>query len=337
VKTILARAAEFTVLLALLSLPHSSLGQAPPSPLSEEELQVYEHAHTVVDWTPKEIHARKELADLQTPANHGDLTEILPAVGERVLAFINNFPNTTATESIQWQLEGPSPKAAATETFHYMLVRTKTGVWENFQEYRTDAQGNEVDLNKVKGGPLLTSGFSLFLLYFAPDNQDSCRYRYFGWEKLGEQETDVVGFAEIPEESLRLANFNDGPRNIPLLFQGLAWIDARSHEVLRLQIDLLAPPPNTNLRRESTEIEYAPVLLPQTSAPFLLPKRVIVDLWQSGDLVQSRTAAGSSHIPHPANGDGLDNETQGTVHCRNIHTYSNYKLFRVESRIGPTP
>jgi len=256
-------------------------------------------------------------------------------VGDRVLAFINNFPNITATESIQWQLENKTP---STETFRYLLMRKPAGPWETFEEYRTDLQGKEIEYPKLKGEPLLTSEFSLALLYFAPNNQLACRYRYFGRQKLAGQETDVVGFAEIPEENLRLANYHDGPRIIPLLFQGLAWIDARSHEILRLQTDLLAPPPNSILRRESTLIDYAPVFLPETSSPFLLPSRVVVDVWQ-GVVVWKRGGAGGAttrghreEIFEDSNGAGLS-----VQHCRNIHTYSDYKLFRVESRIKPTP
>jgi hypothetical protein len=336
----LAIAAELALLIAVLPNLRSALAQSPqtaPTPLSPEELQVYNKAHTVIRWSSKDIRARKELADLQPAVSQDDLPLILQQVGERVLAFIKNFPNTTAMESIQWELDSPSSKTPSTETFCYLLMRKPAGPWETLEEYRTDLQGKEIEYRKLKGGPLLTSGFSLALLYFAPNNQVACRYRYFGRQKLAEQETDVVGFAEIPEENLRLANYHDGPRVIPLLFQGLAWIDARSHEILRLQTDLLAPPPGAKLRRESTVIDYSPVLLAETPAPFLLPRRVIVDVWQKVDNWPGGNSRTSLHSRRGTVAEDTTGTEHNMLHCRNIHTYSDYKLFRVESRIKPTP
>jgi hypothetical protein len=326
----------------LFLILHTTSAQSPavqstPPPLTPEELQVYRKAHTVIDWTPKEIRGRRELRDLQPAGSQGDLAKILQEVGERVAAFLDNLPNVTATESIQWQVDHIASKDSYTEKFRYLLMRRPGDGGETFEEYRTDPQGNEVDYNGLKGSPPLTSGFTLSLLYFDPHNQAACRYRCLGRQMLGEQETDVVGFAQVPEQNLRLANFHDGERTIPLLFQGLAWIDRRTHEVLRLQTDLLAPPPHTSLKRETTRIDYAPVHLPEITGAVVLPEKVVVDMWQYVNVlkkVNSMGAAGGHHavITEPSS----DNEPY-LKHCRNIHNYSDYKLFRVESHIGPTP
>jgi hypothetical protein len=92
-----------------------------------------------------------------------------------------------------------------------------------------------------------------------------------------------------------------------LLVQGLAWIDATSHEMLRIQTDLLAPRPDMGLEKMTTVIEFSSVRLPETTARFQLPTKAVVDVTLDGPKFQS------------------------------IHEYSDFKLFRVESRIGGSP
>ncbi|MGD1101435.1 MAG: hypothetical protein ABSA59_05155 [Terriglobia bacterium] len=335
----LAIAADAVALLAVLLILRTTFAQAPqtaPPTLTPEELQVYRKAHTVIDWTPKEIRGRRELKGLQPAGSQGNLAKILQEAGERVAAFIENLPNVTATESIQWQVDSPSSKDLSSQKFRYLLMRRPTAGGETFAEYRTDPQGNEIDYNGLQGSHPLTSGFTLSLLYFDPHNQAACRYRYFGRQMLGEQETDVVGFAQIPEGNLRLANLYDGKRRIPLLFQGLAWIDHRTHGIMRLETDLLSPPPHTSLQRETTRIDYAPVQLPGVAGAVMLPDKVVVDAWLSVNVL--KPAAGFTGGTRQ--GITVENPPVGEKyrqHYRNIHSYSDYKLFRVESRIGPTP
>ena len=321
----------------LVLILRTTSAQAPASQtasplLTSEEVQVYRKAHTVIDWTPKEIRGRKELKNLQLAENQSGLAKILREVGERVAAFIDSLPNVTATESIQWQMDSASAKDSASQKFRYLLMRRPAAGGETFVEYRTDSPGNEVDYNGHKSSHPLTSGFTLSLLYFDPHNQAACRYRYFGRQMLGEQETDVVGFAQIPEGTLRLANLYDGNRRIPLLFQGLAWIDHRTHEILRLETDLLSPPPHTSLQRETTRIDYAPVQLPEVAKAVMLPNKVVVDMWQSVNVLkQAAGFVGGNHHRVIVEDPSVDG--QYVQHCRNIHSYSDYKLFRVESKI----
>jgi hypothetical protein len=306
------------------------------STLTPEELQAYEKAQTVIDWTPKEIRRQKELKNLQPAANQSGLAKILEQVGARVAAFIDNFPNITATESIQWKVDTPGFPASYAAQFRYLVVRSTAGREETFDEYRTDLKGSAIDYNSYDGTSLLTRGFTLSLLLFDPHNQATCRYRYFGRQVLGGKDADVVGFAQIPEKNLHLANFSDGVRTVPIFFQGLAWIDARTYEILRMQTDLVAPPPGKKLLRETTQIEYAPVHLPEVSTALVLPHKVIVDVWQNSVTERMPTLSpGPTHSVHrEAVSDGTGSG-QTTLHCRNIHTYSDYKLFRVNSRIGP--
>jgi hypothetical protein len=261
----------------------------------------------------------------------------LQKVGERVAAFVDNYPNTTSTELVRSdQVEDKRGSAAEVfeGKFRYLVLRNPQGGWNGFQEYRTDAQGHAIDYASAKVTSILTSRFPLLGMYFDPRLQGACRYRYFGRQKLDHQDTDVVGFAQIPGASFPLAMFQEGKHSVQTLFQGLAWIEAGSHEILRLQTDLLAPPPDSSLQKETTRVDYAPVFLSDTSAALLLPKTVIVDVWLRLD---SQPNMFNDPSFYRQSGRYMSGAKPEVRHYRNTHVYSDYKLFRVESRIGGSP
>ena len=80
----------------------------------------------------------------------------------------------------------------------------------------------------------------------------------------------------------------------------------------RIQTWLLAPRPDVGLQAETTLVDYGDVHLPEVSTTLRLPTTVVV------------TTVMLDVLRHPHQ-------------LRNVHRYSDYKLFRVESRIGPVP
>jgi hypothetical protein len=308
-------------------------GAQSPPPMPSEDLRAYQKAHSVIDWSPKEIRARKDLEDLQPAENPQDLPHILQAVGKNVGAFFEKFPNATATESIRWEVDNGSTRSSSTEDFRVFWIRGPAVGGENLEEYRSDLQGHAINYADLSGAPLLTSRFALALLYFDPHNQGACRYRYFGRQKLDEHETDVVGFAQIPEGDLRLANFADNRRTDPLQFQGLAWIDQSTQEIVRIETELLAPPPRSSLRKEITHIDFAPVHLPDITVAAVLPSKAVVDVWLNVDeLLNFKGRIGTGTHREVAEGP-----SQYLQHSRNTHTFSDFKLYQMASSSGTNP
>jgi hypothetical protein len=192
-------------------------------------------------------------------------------------------------------------------SFRYLMLEHFGEGGQTLQEYRTDANGNAIEYGRLEHIRFLTYGFASAALHFLPQNQAACRFRYFGWETLDGRKAEVVGFAQIPQRDASTTVFQVGSERAHLLRQGFAWIDAVSFEILRMQADLLTPRPEIGLERLTTKVDFGAVHLPSTSATLRLPTSVIVDARISGQ------------------------------HLRNIHEYSHFKLFRVQSRIGPTP
>jgi hypothetical protein len=324
----LASALAWALIAVLIHPPEQAAGQSSQQPqatpseqkleqaeesqphLTPAEIRQYDKAKTLIDWTPKQIRALPELRELQPAESQQDLPAILRKVGERVVAFFEDIPNTTSTEEVQSGLCGIDIRAKCAVTFedkfNYLLVARRTEGEQFMTEYRTDAKGRPIDYRLAGRGRILTYGFATApLQHFHPRNQMACRFRYFGRQMVDGQETDVVGFAEIPGKYRRPGEFRHGDMAVALLVQGLAWIDATTYQILRIQTYLLAPRPDVGLEREITRIEFSAIQLHEISTAFWLPTKAVVDVW-------------------------LDHR-----HLRNIHTYSNLKLFRVESRIRP--
>jgi hypothetical protein len=119
----------------------------------------------------------------------------------------------------------------------------------------------------------------------------------------------VVGFAEIPGKYCCPIKYSSKDKEATLFVQGLAWVDATTHQILRIQTELVGPRLDVRLERQTTRTEYSSVRLPGIATAFWLPTNVVVDIWLCRGL--------------------------RPLHIRNIHRYSHYNLFRVESRIMP--
>jgi hypothetical protein len=311
----LCRQAFSVLLLAALANISTSVARAQKQEsqphLTPEEIRLYRKAQTLIDWTPEQIQARPELQHLRAAESQEELPAILQDVGKRVAAFFDDFPNTTCTEEVLSELcwaAGRECGVTFEGKFRYLLLPRSAEGAQVMTEYRTDAKGRPVDYRRLKDVPILTYGFATAALRpFQRQNQVACRFRYFGRQMLGRKETDVVAFAEIPEKYTATTGFVLGGVEGRLFVQGLAWVDTRSREILRVHTNLLAPRLDVGLEEVTTRIDLSAIHLRETSNAFRLPTKVIVDVWLSHH------------------------------HFRNIHEYSHFKLFRVQTRIGPVP
>ena len=97
-----------------------------------------------------------------------------------------------------------------------------------------------------------------------------------------------------------------GPeRKFPFFFQGIAWIDQSTFDVVRLRTDLLSPVPSVNLQNMTTELRFRSVRIHGFGAVLWLPSEVLI-----------RTARSDSIFEE-------------------IHQYSGYRFFHAESKLLP--
>jgi hypothetical protein len=167
-------------------------------------------------------------------------------------------------------------------------------------------------------------------VYFHPAVRSDAFFRYLGTQKVDGKEADVVAFAQRPGWAQVGIEANVAGRAVLLLVQGLAWIDPVSYQILRMRLDLLAPRPEVGLTGETTEITFGKVSFPEMPGTILwLPREVTVTMqWEGRVKVRKTTTALESR----AKVDLVSTKWEHRTY-RNIHRYSDYKLFSSKSKL----
>jgi tetratricopeptide (TPR) repeat protein len=248
-----------------------------------------------------------DLKGLDPATDQEQLDSILSAVGKTVAEFFQNFPNTSSLELIHSERLGHNHKAQATldQQFQYLCF-TPTDAWGlGFDEYRVDSSGARASPQGLQNGFMLTSGFASSSLLFHPNYQSQAVFRYLGRQKVDGRDTYVIAFAQQPAKARLNGGFKTGETRMTTLSQGLAWVDSKSYEIIRLRTDLLMPLAEVKLERATTEIAFGEVHFKGIDKGFLVPRQVTVTVDWNGR------------------------------HLRNEHRYSDFKLFHVETTNRP--
>ena len=243
------------------------------------------------------------LKGLEPAVDQSPLASILDETGKRVADSFRDFPNTTSVEQVHQEKLQRRGKIAGSQDqeFHYLWLMEPNPTGPGITEYRADKTGGAAALKGLDDGYMLTSGFTSAALYFHPFYRGDAQFRYLGRQKSDGREYYVVAFAQYPGKARIAGAFlvNRAPKS--MYFQGLAWIDTRNYEIVRLRQDLLAPLPEIRLERQTTEIDFAAVRFRKFTEEFWLPQRVSVAVDWSGKRL------------------------------RNEHRYSNFELFNVSA------
>jgi hypothetical protein len=278
--------------------------------LDPYEVTYYTQARSIIDWSRTEIiHAIPELKGLTPAASQTALPLILQNVGNNVALFFRDFPNTTSTEKVSQQAFNGHGGVFASQfrTFRYLIVAAPGGGNERLQEYRTDNKGRPIEEQSFEGPFVLTKGFATDAVFFDKAAQSGSAFRYLGQQISHHRIDDVVGFAQNPAVPWNAEQAQIGQETAAVLVQGVAWIDSDSHQIVRLRTELLAPPPGLDLEKQTTEIEYGAVRFKSVAASLWLPRQVKVTVEVNGRQYQ------------------------------NISSYTNYHLFRVNTKLNFHP
>jgi hypothetical protein len=259
---------------------------------------------SVVDMPMDEL-VRKvpALKKLRPATSEQPLAPILQKVGKNVAALVRNFPNVTSREEVlEQRLSGAGGvHDEAYQEFRYLSLPRSDKGDVGFVEYRTDSKARPTEPRGLYNGYLVTKGFVSLPLYFYPEYQALSRFRYLGREVLDKHNTEVVAFAQTPSTKIG-GEFSVNGRSVHVLSQGVAWIDPADNQIVRLRTEVLTPVPEIGLRSQSTQIKFATVRFSGAGLRLWLPREVEVET-----------------------------EWCGTF-FRNVHSYSDFKLFTVDTR-----
>jgi hypothetical protein len=285
-----------TGLAALLLFPPISIYDNAAAVLeqmqgvSPNEIELYMRAQSVVDLTRQELlkNYAGELRDVEFEENSGELEPILQSVGKNVAAFFRDFPNTVSKEQVwreRLKVDG-SVQDSVTQHYNYSAYMDKWGGWE---EGRTDNNGHDIPPESMAKLSFLTSGFASVSLHFHPKHQFGCRFRYLGRQRA-ESHAYVIAFAQRPGISDIVCTFSTELRPGPakLLYQGFAWVDPDSFQIVRMRLSLLAPRNDVLLAAANSDVTFGEVRFESVATPFWLPREVVVTLFYYGQLYRNR-------------------------------------------------
>jgi hypothetical protein len=309
----LGRSGIGLVLLATLAVPlaqaasgSSAFGaEALPEPQAGEQSH-YAGTYSVVDLSPTEILADfPELQGLEPSSDQERLRMLMDKVGVNVAAAYQRLTSVAADEDITAQKYGYDGRLKSTlrHHFYYIIQVERAALNDHLKEYRADARMAQVESPGVEEGFAFSRDFASQWMLLYPGNQAGSRFRYLGKQLNDGRQAYVLAFAERPGRAAVTGSVNYQGKSELLLYQGLVWIDALSDHIVKLRLDLLEPCLEVGLERQTTEIKLGEVRIPETTATLWLPLEVTVTAMCKG------------------------------LAFRNVHHYSKYRTFRVESTI----
>lgn len=269
------------------------------------KLAPYAKVKSVITQPPQELlKAFPELAGLRAASDQNELELVLKKTGEGVEAFFRDFPNTVSVEQVHQERLGKDGKVKASldQEFQYLLV-ARDGKWDlGLEEHRSTPRTGRTGLGGLNQDLMLTTGFASVSLHFDPVYQDGASFRYLGRQLLDGEDLHVIAFAQEPATARTMERFVADDESALILIQGLAWIHPKTFQIVRLRTDLLSPQANVRLQRQTTEIQFREVSFKEVAVAFWLPEEVAVTV-----------------------------DWKGRVY-RNMHRYSDFKLFNVEAK-----
>lgn len=286
-------------------------------PIEESDQTYYANARPYLKESVIEITKQvPELKKIQLASDQSPLPEILKRTSANVDDFFHNMVDLVAHEEIVQERLNNIGGIAARELVrdNYLILRHGNEFRSDVDEYRMDAKGNRMDEIGLEKGFLVTFGFALNSNYFSAAFVPESKFRYLGEQKLASHDTYVVAFAQQPGLANIFVTFSGpGGKKVRMLMQGIAWIDKSNFQIIRMRTDLLAPHPEISLDRQSTEVSFSPVQLPDVAAPLWLPNEVKVAL-------KFRSYGGQRKQFYELN-------------FRNEHHYSDYHRYRVSVKM----
>jgi len=299
--------------------PSGEQAQPASDQMHRQTMAIYGQVSPYLDLPTKKLqHQIDDLDGLKIDEDQGELDSLLQHISETVSAQMPRIPNLVAREDIaleeeHMQIQGggggrgrgamvsaatPEMVLRAERRYEFVIRRRPSGDLQIFEESR-----KEIGTSKDPIMPPQGTGFSGLWMLFVPGVLEEQRFRYLGTQRIHGRQTAVIAFTQVPERVKIPGVIRGMVGDVPMLQQGLVWVDEETSRILRIRTDLLTPLPQINTTRLTSTVEYSEVHLPGLDEKLWLPRRVEL-LW--------------------------------TMNARNggeIHRYSNYRLYRANVRI----
>ncbi len=210
------------------------------------------------------------------------------------------LPQTTPGRQIASPQSVPcnGPAAALEErsqTFHYLLLAHQTPGGQVLEEDRTDQHNRPPGKDSMM--PLFQGSVGSWDI-FLPGRRDESRFRYLGEQQIDGRKAFVAAFAQVPGGVRVPGTITTAGRDVPMLLQGIVWIDEENDQILQLRTDLLAPRPEIRLLTQTALIHFGAVRIPQVDMTLWLPHHVDAHSEVHGEDIHEQHTFSKYHMFH---------------------------------------
>lgn len=224
------------------------------------------------NWAPADIDAEKPFVISSAAC---PMSRVLNGAAKNAVRFVTDLQKFSATEEYQSvevkrdeRLETPDER-----TFNYMVFIEKPR--PHLIEVREirDSSGDAIGTP----GRLVDNGAPALALAFHPYFRNDFNWSCEGLSQWNGQPVWLVRFEQRSDRPTSLlAGFERSSEEVLLPIKGLAWVSAKTSEIVRLEADLVRPIESLGLKRQHWLIEYAPVEFHAHKTTLWLPERVDV-------------------------------------------------------------
>jgi hypothetical protein len=304
--------------------PQARSSAQPSDEIKTAMARFYADAHPYMDEPLPELKKEvRELAGLKADSGPEQPSDLLAKVGAKSDELLQKVPDLISDEAVsQTQMPvslGLTPGCVGTggcsstgrtsawdQSFSYLIVTHPAPNGRLvLQEYRTSTKGKPIE-GTGAGAPNF-QGFISAWIIFSSANQVESRFRYLGQQKTDGHTTYVIGFAQIPGAVESPGIFLSDGKPVPMLLQGIAWVDQSDFRIVRLRTDLLASLPEVLVQRGTANILFGAVKIPTLDLTLWLPQSVHAEMEARGQILQEQ------------------------------HKYSKYRLYKAQSKIVLSP
>jgi hypothetical protein len=298
-----------------VALPQQS---TPGVDIRKESERLYADAHPYMDDPLPELkRVGRELGGIRPDPSPAPLPALLQRVGSQADQLLQKIPDLISDEAVRetqysqsqglvagcvGEFCGLSEKSPVRDQmFNYLiLTHPAHGGQLVLQEYRTNRNGKVVQPGT---GSINFEGFISAWIVFSSANQVESRFRYLGQQQTDGHSTFVIGFAQVPGSVESPGVIVASRESVPMLLQGIAWIDQADFRIVRLRTDLLAPLPEFSIQKQTANILFGAVRIAEINSELWLPQVVHVEMESRGQVFEEQ------------------------------HKYSKYRLYKAKSKI----
>jgi tetratricopeptide (TPR) repeat protein len=269
--------------------PTSAKARALQSQLKQEELraervsslplQIPEGLSQVADLRPQVAPAKgslwakpgiDEVVPKVAPNVSCSTSQVLAGVGKQAVKLMDSLERFAAVEQVTHftvdkagELRSPQRRS-----YEYVVVMlpSKNGVLR-VEEYRDGS----LDPNLFPAH-IATEGLPAMALVFHPQLASDFNFVCEGLGSIGGKPAWQIHFQQKKDRPSRIRAYVIQGNYHSVALKGRAWVDAGTHQVVRLESELVHPLPEIHLRQEHLSIEYAPVKFHSKNVQLWLPQ-----------------------------------------------------------------